>query len=228
MEAFVYNNTPLPNQAADYLTQWIQENGLRPGDKLPTEMELAQKLNLGRSTVREAITILKSRNIVEVRRGCGTFLCDDPGAMPDPLGLNFVQDRAKLAMDWGMVRLIIEPAIAELAAINATEEDVEQLRYWNNQVDEDIKNNIPHYESDAKFHQALAAATKNIVIQKLNPIICEGIQQFMSVTNNSRVGRVLHREIIEAVAAHDAAKAKEKMAVLLCLNQDALRQQKEK
>ena len=228
------NTTLLPDQIADYLIEWIQANGLNPGDKLPTEIELSTTLNLGRSTIREAIAILKSRNIVASCRGRGTFLTEVPGLVSDPLGLSFVRDRKKLATDWGIIRLIIEPAIAELAAINATEDDIKQLSYWNNRIDEDVSNGIDHLKSDIKFHQALATASKNVVIDKLNPIIMEGIEEFMSraQSGSSPAGRAhiqetryWHHQIEEAVARHDAAAAKLAMETLLCINQAHLHQE---
>ncbi|MCI8817934.1 MAG: FadR family transcriptional regulator [Oscillibacter sp.] len=227
MDDFIYDSYPLSNRVADYLIKWINEHGLQPGDKIPTELELTQILGMGRSSVREALTILKSRNIVEVRRGCGTFLCQAPGAVEDPLGLNFVKDRAKLAMDWGTVRLIIEPAIAELAAIHATEEDIQRITYWDNRVDQDIANADAHLKSDIEFHRALSDACNNVVISKLMPIIIEGIQQFMSATNNSssQLARSLHHRIRDAISAHDAAEAKQAMQELLCVNQALLRQE---
>lgn len=229
MDDFVYDSYPLSNRVADYLIKWINEHGLQPGDKIPTELELTQILGMGRSSVREALTILKSRNIVEVRRGCGTFLCQAPGAVEDPLGFHFVKDRAKLAMDWGIVRLIIEPAIAELAAINATEEDIKRITYWDTKVDRDLArgDTKAHLESDIEFHRALSDACQNVVISKLMPIITEGIQQFLSATNNgsSELARSLHHRIRNAIAAHDAAEAKQAMQELLCVNQALLRQQ---
>lgn len=230
-----HNNTALlPEQIADYLIEWIHENGLNPGDKLPTEIELSNKLDLGRSTIREAIAILKSRNIVESCRGRGTFLTEVPGLISDPLGLSFVRDRKKLATDWGILRLIIEPAIAELAAINASDEDIREIAYWNDRIDGDVAKGIPHLNSDVKFHQALAAATKNVVIGKLNPIIMEGIGEFMTRSKSSDGSpqaralltetRYWHHQIADAIAQHDAAAAKLAMETLLCVNQAHLQQ----
>ncbi len=226
MNAFINNNKPLPQQAAEYLTQWILESGLTPGDKLPTELELAKTLQVGRSTVREAIMILKSRNIVEVRRGCGTFLSKAPGQIDDPLGLEFVKDRAKLAMDWGIVRLIIEPAVVELAAIHADEEDLRQIAYWNRRIDEDIDEGRPHLESDVAFHRAITAASKNILMDKLMPLISEGIQQFMGSVEEVSTpdARKLHHEIQAAIERHDADAARRAMEAVLCLNQERMRQ----
>ena len=58
MENFVNSNAPISNQVADYLIDWVKKNGLKPGDKIPPELELVQILNTGRSSVREAIAIL--------------------------------------------------------------------------------------------------------------------------------------------------------------------------
>ena len=225
MDDFGKNTASIPNRAADYLVNWIMENGLKPGDKIPTELELTKILNVGRSSVREAIAILKSKNIVEVRRGCGTFLSESPGQVEDPLGLNFIQNRRQLALDWGIVRMIIEPSIAELAAIHATDEEVEELDYWNRQVEVNIAEGVSHLEADLRFHALLASATHNMVVDKLMPIINEGIDRFMSSAddNASAESRHWHYKIMDAVRAHDAAAAKCAMEMLLCVNQERLR-----
>ena len=64
---------PLPQIAAEDIIDLIKSNRLEPGDRLQNEYELAKLLNVGRSTVREAIRILVSRNILEVRQGAGYF-----------------------------------------------------------------------------------------------------------------------------------------------------------
>ena len=118
----------LPERAADKIIDMIVENALKPGDRLPTELELLQYLNVGRSTVREAIKLLVSQNIIEVRRGSGTFVREQTGVMDDPLGFRFVQDKLKLGLDLCEIRIMIEPDMAALAAERATREDLEQLR----------------------------------------------------------------------------------------------------
>ena len=224
MENFVNSNAPISNQVADYLIDWVKKNGLKPGDKIPPELELVQILNTGRSSVREAIAILKSRNIVEVHRGCGTYLCTSPGQVDDPLGLNFVQEGADLASDWGIVRLIIEPSIAELAAVKCTNEDAAELLECWEVLSHSYDDNTKHYEADTKFHEILANATHNVVIKKLFPIIREGIRQFLSETSSLHTDETsrLHYEVMKAVITHDAAKARETMQLLICTNQDLL------
>ena len=95
---------------------------------LPNEFELGEKFGVGRSTVREAVKLLSSKGIVEVRRGSGTYVVTTAKGLSDPLGLRSVQDKNALALDLVNVRLLLEPGIAEMAALNATEEDVERIR----------------------------------------------------------------------------------------------------
>ena len=224
MDKLNHKDGMLSSHVADYLMEWIKENGLKPGDKIPPELELVSILNTGRSSVREALALLKSRNVVEVRRGCGTFLCEQPGMINDPLGLYFFPD-ADIAEDWGIVRLIIEPPIAELAAINATADDISRLlESW--EVLSNCRNDPQrHFEADSEFHRILAEATHNVVIMKLFPIIQDGIHHFLSETDNMHTDdtRRLHHEILKSVVTHDAARARSAMEELICVNQDLLK-----
>ena len=117
----------LADLAAEKLMDLIREREYLPGDKLPTEAELSEWLKVGRNTVREAVRILVSRNIVTVRQGSGTFISEKQGVIDDPFGFSFMGDRGKLTRDLIQVRIMLEPPIAALAAQNATEEDLEEL-----------------------------------------------------------------------------------------------------
>ena len=75
----------LSEQTADRIRQLI-ERQYKPGDRIPAEMELAEFLGVSRTTIREAVKILCSRNILEIRRGHGTFVCENPGLPADPFG----------------------------------------------------------------------------------------------------------------------------------------------
>ena len=76
--------------ASQKLLEMIQRDGYTAGDKLPTEAELVELLGVGRNTVREALRILMSRNIVTIRQGSGTFISDKNGVSDDPLGLSLI------------------------------------------------------------------------------------------------------------------------------------------
>lgn len=171
----------LPERAADKIIDMIMGNAMKPGDRLPTELELIQYLNVGRSTVREAIKLLVSQNIIEVRRGNGTFVKEQTGVMDDPLGFRFVQDKLKLGLDLCEIRFMIEPAIAALAAERATKKDLEQLREACLKVEELISQGKDYAQWDIKFHTVLAQCTGNCVVHSLVPIILRSLFRFLLI-----------------------------------------------
>lgn len=105
----------LAEQVADGIMNLIQETPYKAGDKLPTEKELCERTGAGRNTVREALKILASRNVLEIRQGAGTFVSEKQGIPDDPLGFSMVNDHVKLTKDLLQVRIMLEPQIAALA-----------------------------------------------------------------------------------------------------------------
>lgn len=89
------NNKPLPELVAEQIEALITDEELASGDKLPNEFQMAEELNVGRGTIREAVKILVSKNVPEIQRGRGTFVCEKTGMMDDPLGLKFIKDKNK-------------------------------------------------------------------------------------------------------------------------------------
>ena len=69
-----YQTNALSVRVAETITEMIAQQQFRPGDRLPNELELAEELHVGRTTLREALRILATRGLVEVRRGVGTFV----------------------------------------------------------------------------------------------------------------------------------------------------------
>ncbi len=106
----------LAEQVADQINQVIIDQNINAGEKLPNEFELAARLNVGRSTIREAVKLLVARNCLEIRRGKGTFVVEKPGQIEDPLGFAYVKDKITLAVDLMELRLQLEPWVAQLAA----------------------------------------------------------------------------------------------------------------
>ena len=84
---------PLPQ-----IIDLIESKELLPGERLPSEQELMKELSVGRGTIREAIKSLVSRNIVEIRRGVGTFVAEKTGVVEDPLGFSFINNRTNSYM----------------------------------------------------------------------------------------------------------------------------------
>ena len=98
----------LVDTVSDQIIQLILEQDMQPGDKLPTEMELSHRLGVGRSTLREAVRRLAVRNVLEVHQGSGTFVSRKKGVPEDPLGLTFIGDGPKVALELSDIRLMLE------------------------------------------------------------------------------------------------------------------------
>ncbi|RDY26475.1 FadR family transcriptional regulator [Romboutsia weinsteinii] len=212
--------------ASEKIIKLIIDNDWNVGDKLPNEYELAEQLNVGRSTIREAIKSLTSRNILEIRRGAGTFISQKCGISDDPLGLTFVKDKYKLALDLLEIRFMIEPQIASIAALKATKEDIDHMTTLCNEVEELILKNEPHMDKDIEFHRAIASSSQNIVTTNLVPIINSSIAIFMDITNMQLRQETIdtHREILNAIIDRDANAAHDAMLLHLVHNRRNIKQ----
>jgi GntR family transcriptional repressor for pyruvate dehydrogenase complex len=221
---------PLVKVVSEEIIDYIQKNGLKPGDRLPSEYELSGILGAGRSTVREAVKILISRNILEIKRGTGTFVSEKKGMSDDPLGLVFVKESHKMAEDLMAVRFMIEPDIAAMAAKNAVDEDIEALERLRDEIEEMICRGENHLCKDIEFHSKIALSSKNIIVPRLVPIIHNAIQVFMDETNRELLKETVtsHREIVEAIRKHDGMEAYDAMYLHLVYNRKLINQRKGK
>ncbi len=160
-------NKLLAEQVEDQIYHYILDEALEPGAKLPNEFALGEKFRVGRSTIREAVKLLSSKGIVEVRQGSGTYVVTTVKGLSDPLNLRSVQDKNALAFDLVNVRLLLEPGIAEMAAQNATPEDIERLRRLCERVEAKIHEGDRYIEDDIAFHTCIAESSKNLVVGQL-------------------------------------------------------------
>ncbi len=90
-----YSSSALSVRIADRLTELIAQRRFLPGEKLPSEPELAQELQVSRTTLREALRILTTRGLVEVRRGVGTFVTESKSVLADHDVVKFQRTRVR-------------------------------------------------------------------------------------------------------------------------------------
>ncbi len=221
---FANENKTLPEQTADKIVSYIIENNLQAGDRIDNEYVLGEKLGVGRSTVREAVRILVSKNVLVIRRGAGTYIADNTGVSADPLGLVFARDKYKLAKELFQVRIILEPEIAAIAASMATERDIEVIQRQCDKVEQIILKGEDHMMEDVKFHQAIAQCTRNSVIEKLIPIINTSVAVFANITSRQLKNETIttHRAIAKAIADHDPTDAKQAMTMHMLFNKNKI------
>lgn len=216
----------LAEQVQEQVYQYILDTPIDIGAKLPNEFELGEKFGVGRSTVREAVKLLISRGILEVRRGSGTYVVSTTPVELDPLGLRAVEDKAALALDLVNVRIILEPGIAEMAALNATDEDVEKLKNLCDSVERKIKSGESYIEDDIAFHTCVAECSKNKVVEQLIPIIDTAVLMFVNVTHKKLTDETImtHRAVTDAIAERDPIGAKTAMMMHMTFNRNMIKQ----
>ena len=219
----------LGEKTAQMLLEMIQKEGFGPGDKLPTEAELVESLGVGRNTVREALRILMSRNIVTIRQGSGTFISEKKGVVDDPLGFSMMEDRRRLTEDRIQVRLMLEPQLAALAAQNAAEEDLQKLEQIKEEL-EDLIRQRKHYSlKDSQFHEQIANCSHNQIMTNLVPVITEGVRMFAVSVQETEYEQTLssHRRIFEAIRDRRGEDAKMEMYFHLMYNSNRYRAETE-
>ena len=209
----------LPQKISDDIIALILEENLKPGDKLPNETILSQRLDVGRSSLREAMKLLASRNIVTVRQGSGTYIAASPGMVEDPLGFIFIDNKQKLVQDLLEVRFLLEPSIAAMAATRADEKGIKKITALCDEVETLLKNHEDHTQKDIDFHTAIALSSKNVVVPRLIPVINSSIPLFVETTGGILRRETIesHREIADAIACHDPLRAQEPCISILSI-----------
>ena len=210
----------LAEQVADGIMNLIQETPYKAGDKLPTEKELCESTGAGRNTVREALKILASRNVLEIRQGAGTCVSEKQGIPDDPLGFSMVNDHVKLTRDLLQVRIMLEPQIAALAAQCAKEHEIKELEEILEEMEAAMKKREDYSELDTKFHTKIAQCTHNIVMENLLPVIGKGVAVFAREVAQTEYDRtwISHRKIFCYIRDHKPFEAEMEMQYHLLYN----------
>lgn len=214
----------LGEQIEDELLNFIRQEQLEVGQKIPNEFELAEKFGVGRSTIREAVKGLATKGILEVKRGSGTFVAATQSVEDDPLRLSKLKDKYKLALELFDVRLLLEPEIASLAAEYATQEELEQLKKLCDETERLYLEGKNHIPKDIEFHTCIARCSKNRVVETLIPVINTAVMTFANLTHRMLMQETIetHRAVVNAILDHDPVGAKCAMVMHLTYNRQAL------
>lgn len=165
------NKQSLDDKTSYALLNMIYCNNYSVGEKLPGELELANELEVGRNTLREAIKILVKKNILEVRRGSGTFISKTLLTGDDPLCISLIYDKKKMMEDIVQLRLLVEPKMALLASQNATVKESNKLLEICDEMDLLFKNDQSYLLKDLEFHSLISSISRNQVVSNIIPSI---------------------------------------------------------
>lgn len=214
----------LGSQIEDSLMEYILNEPVAIGEKLPNEFELAEKFGVGRSTIREAVKSLVSKGVLEVRRGSGTYVVSTSSLEEDPLGLGRFEDKYHLALELFEVRLMLEPEIAALASEYASEEEKAQLESLCDQVERQYTAGINHIKKTLNSIPALQSAARNRVVEILIPLINSSVSTFATLTRRQLMKETIetHRAVTNAILKGDSVGARCAMIMHLTYNRQKL------
>ncbi len=207
----------LSQQTAERLyVSIVAEGRLAPGEKLPNELALAQQLGVSRATLREAIRTLTEREVLEVRRGKGTFVSPRVREIED-FGFGRLEGVKGRLRDLFEVREIFEPRAAALACVRATEEELREILALGRAVEACIRAGEDRTRTDQEFHAAIVRATHNEFLTRLLPLIGQAVDTAISAgENRERLAQATLRDhalLLEFLEKRDAAGAEHAMAI---------------
>lgn len=204
----------ISDQVFDQLRELIFRGELKPGDQVMPERELAEAMNVSRTSVRDAINKLVVMGLLEQRQGQGTFVRNPDVKTRNPLAVVMETQDATLE-DLLEVRVGLECYAASLAAERALESDLQFLEKSIEEMRNEVRSGRLGTEADVSFHMAIAYATKNplqvYIMKNFFDFLFVGIKENLShlyrVPGNIEKILVQHENIFQAIKSRDPVKS---------------------
>lgn len=206
---------PLAMQIARRLVEYILSGQVEPGDRMPSERQLAEAFGVGRSAMREALKALTLIGLIEVRQGDGTYLKKpDAALLPQVIEWGLLLGERR-TMDLVEARQHLEVVIAGLAARRRTEQDVSALRGLLQRMDQSEHNVEAFVDADVAFHQRIADAARNSVLKDIHSSVQAlsraWIRRVITSAESTRPSYEEHVPIFEAIERGDSEAAQAAM-----------------
>ncbi|MCU6482540.1 FadR/GntR family transcriptional regulator [Arthrobacter sp. A2-55] len=211
----------LYEQLVTLLLGYIESAQLGPGDLLPAERELAQRLGVSRATLVQALVALEVLGVIDVQHGNGAVLVYRPSIATVIKGLREHSNRLPEIVE---ARSTIEVKLAGLAAARRTDGEMEAIDAALDVMAAEIANGDRGLNGDELFHQAVTAAAHSAVLAQLMTFIAEMVLEtrMESLGQPGRPEQSLasHRKIADAIRANDSQAAAEAMQKHIALVSD--------
>lgn len=191
--------------------QLMSEGVLKPGTRLPPERELAGNFGVARSSLRQALKVLEIMGVITQKVGDGSYLNPDASAVLSvPMEFLLLLDDISL-QELTEMRLMVEPAMAALAAERATAADIAQLRQSIQDLETSKKDRIKLVTADLRFHRSIAEATGNRLGGRLFHLIHRAMLNMIMLTSglvDLEHTLQFHKPILQAIERRDAERAR--------------------
>lgn len=192
----------------------VESGQIGRGDRLPAERQLAERLQVSRSSVREAMTALEVLGVVEIKAGHGIFVGRQSGNQ-------LIKEVSELTAEQGPLeileaRLVLEPGIAELAARRATPSDVSSIRKQIDLMEDELDRGLDAWKPDWGFHEAISRAAQNSLAEAMLDVVTKRSEHPLWIRMRSHNFEQRahafhylehHRAIFAAIESRDAKAA---------------------
>jgi GntR family transcriptional regulator, transcriptional repressor for pyruvate dehydrogenase complex len=200
---------------AERLTSAIRDGTLQPGDRLPTEAELAREFQVGRTSVREGLQKLRAHGLIESRKGLGAFVTAPPSRDPLAEFARWTASDPAAIEQLVEARVALETLAAALAAVRATEAEISELERLNVEH-RNAEETADLVATDQAFHAAIMAAARNRFVSGAYDVLIAELTAFREkklappwASDRSVKG---HAAIVRAIRGHEPRAAREAMA----------------
>lgn len=208
----------LYSKVVDQLKNLISKGEIKPGQRLPSERELASMFKIGRPSVREALRVLEAIGYIEVRLGLGVFIRENTNNLKDEemdFIINSVLKEETRTKNLYEARALIEPNLAGLASERITESEITKFQDYFKDIKEKLDNNSICFEDDKKFHILLAEAAKNGFLRASLNFILESLntelKQYFDIEGRKRQSYLEHLKIFKAIQKCNVGEANKLM-----------------
>jgi GntR family transcriptional regulator, transcriptional repressor for pyruvate dehydrogenase complex len=202
---------------AERLERAIRDGVLSPGDRLPTEQDLAREFRVGRTSVREGLQKLRAYGLIESRKGLGAFVASPQPQDPLADFARWTNTNPRAIEELVEARFALEALAAALAALRASEEEVLALeRHHRDHAEAGERGDLATVVStDEAFHERIMAAGRNQFLQRMYDLLITELRDFRRKTlalpwavTRSANG---HEAILEAIRRRDPTAARQAM-----------------
>ena len=185
---------------------------LQPGDKLPSERELAETLRVSRSSIRDAIRSLELMGMVEPRQGAGTIVREiSSESLVNPLA-NAIKRKEELIGELLDFRKMLDPQLAARAATRVSPNQISEMEQILERQEQKLRDGESAIVEDSEFHYAIALASGNSVVLKvldtLMDLLRDSRERSLQVEGRPQKSLAAHHRILAALKRHDGEAAK--------------------
>ena len=220
----------ISDKVYDQIVSLISSGQLKPGDKIPSERELAAELGVSRQSIREAMNRAEVMGLIKVRQGEGSFILSTfQESVKQPLSL-IIEKEAERTFDFIEIRKVVEGWCAEEASRMATDEEIDAMGELLEKMKKIASKDRRWEELDVALHFAIATATHNVIAIHIMEAIKGCFSTFFrfrsAITSSEKMDLLWqhHNEIYKAIRKRDPLEAKQRMVEHLDFIEEKIRE----